>query len=283
LVLNASNSYPSNVAISSTEIKNGFGILANSSNTVTVDGNNKSIDGFSFTRRIKLGGAGNADYRSIAFKTTGASTVTIYAMSSNSGETRQFEMVDFNTGAVVGSVSNLGGSSISKVTFNAPRAGIYYVRSVVSGVNVYYISVTNGAALTLQDLEGGEVPTERPTQTPTQTPTQAPAVTHNFTTNGKTSSFFNITGNLSTSYGTVNYNGLTLTQCLKIESSTNITFTVTRTSTLTLVFPSSFSGEIKVDGNSYKASNGIVTVSLGSGSHTITKDDIAQLFYMSVN
>ena len=46
------------------------------------------------------------------------------------------------------------------------------------------------------------------------------SVIHNFSADGINSSFFTITGNLSTSKGTVTYNGLVLDTCLKLESST---------------------------------------------------------------
>jgi hypothetical protein len=108
---------------------------------------------------------------------------------------------------------------------------------------------------------------------------------HNFTTDGKTSSFYSITGNLSTSYGTVTYQGLTLTQCLKMESSTNISFTTTSVATLTLVFNPDYTGTVKIDGTTYTPSstNGIVTISsLPAGSHTIVKGNgSSYLFYMS--
>lgn len=110
----------------------------------------------------------------------------------------------------------------------------------------------------------------------------ATTITHNFTTSGKSSSVFNITGNLSTSKGTVTYNGLTLTQCLKIESSTNISFSTTGTSTLKLVFNNENSKSIKVDGTNYTMTNGIVTVSLNAGSHTITKKDVVNLYYIEL-
>jgi len=104
---------------------------------------------------------------------------------------------------------------------------------------------------------------------------------HNFTTSGKTSSFYAITGNMNSTPGSVTYNGLTLTERLKIESSTSITYTTTSASTLTLVFDSSFTGTIKVDNVSYTASAGIVTASIAAGSHTITKGSVANLFYIS--
>ena len=106
---------------------------------------------------------------------------------------------------------------------------------------------------------------------------------HNFTTSGLDSSFFTITGSLSDSKGTVNYNGLTLTTCLKMESSTSIKFTTTATQELTLVFNSDFTGKVKIDGTSYTATNGIVTTTLKAGSHTITKGNTANLYYIELN
>lgn len=103
---------------------------------------------------------------------------------------------------------------------------------------------------------------------------------HNFTANGISSSFYTITGNLSTSKGTVNYAGNTLTQCLKIESATSISFNAGSSGKLTLVFAEP-AATIKVDGTKYTSSgDGIITVDLGAGSHTITKADSANLFYM---
>lgn len=103
---------------------------------------------------------------------------------------------------------------------------------------------------------------------------------HNFTANGTSSSFYTITGNLSTSKGTVNYAGNTLTQCLKIESATSISFNAGSSGKLTLVFAEP-TATIKVDGTKYAASgDGIITVDLGAGAHTITKADAVNLFYM---
>ena len=114
---------------------------------------------------------------------------------------------------------------------------------------------------------------------PVVTPTPEGAIVHNFTESGKSSSFFDITGNLSTSKGTVTYNGLTLTQCLKIESSTNISFTLTEERTLILVFVES-TANINIDGDKITSDTNIITVELGVGSHTITKADTKNLFYI---
>ncbi len=106
---------------------------------------------------------------------------------------------------------------------------------------------------------------------------------HNFTLSGTNSTFYNISGNLSDSKGTVNYDGLILTQCLKIESSTSITFTLANKATLTLIFNESFGGKIKIDGINYTAENGVLTVGLEAGPHEITKGDSGNLYYMSLD
>lgn len=107
-------------------------------------------------------------------------------------------------------------------------------------------------------------------------------VVHNFTSAGTTSTFFTITGNLSSSKGTVTYAGLTLMQCLKIESTTSISFTTTKNATLTLVFNPEFSGKILIKGVSYTATAGILTVAIPAGTYPITKSETANIFYMSI-
>jgi len=131
-------------------------------------------------------------------------------------------------------------------------------------------TITKEGATNLYYMQLDQVPTTK-------------AYVHDFTTDGTTSDFFNIQGNLSSNKGTVIYNGLTLTQSLKIESSTSIEFTSTKASTLTLVFKSADGSKIKVDGVSYPIINGIVSVSLASGKHTITKDGSTNLYYMQVD
>ncbi|MBH8567922.1 T9SS type A sorting domain-containing protein [Microvirga sp. STS02] len=109
----------------------------------------------------------------------------------------------------------------------------------------------------------------------------ASAMVHNFTVSGTTSTFYTITGNLSTSQGTVVYNGLNLTQCLKLESSTNVAFTTTAPATLTLVFNDAFSGAVKIDNVNQNVVSGRLTLPLTAGAHQITKGVTANIYYMS--
>ena len=109
----------------------------------------------------------------------------------------------------------------------------------------------------------------------------AGAYKHDFTANGTSSTFYTISGNLSTSKGTVNADGKTLTQCLKMETATSITFNAPSAGKLTLVFVEP-TPTIKIDGTKYTSSGGgIIEADLSAGSHSITKADTANLFYMA--
>ncbi len=107
-------------------------------------------------------------------------------------------------------------------------------------------------------------------------------IVHNFTESGLESDYFNISGNLSDSKGTVIYGGLTLTQCLKIESSTLVSFATKDKATLTLVFNDEFTGDIKINGTSYSATNGILILAISAGDYQITQDNVANLYLISL-
>ena len=108
-------------------------------------------------------------------------------------------------------------------------------------------------------------------------------IVHNFTEDGVESEVFEIMGSLSTTKGSVTYDGETLTRCLKMESSTSITFTLSTSGTMRLVFLESFTGAVKVDDTKYTATAGIATVDLAAGSHTITKADVSFLFLIVID
>ena len=94
---------------------------------------------------------------------------------------------------------------------------------------------------------------------------------------------YTITGNYSNSKGTVTYAGESYSECLKMESATNVSFSTTSEGTLTLVFAEvSNTGAAKVDGTTYASdANGVVTVALPAGSHTITKANSTNLFIIN--
>jgi pectate lyase len=212
---------------------------------------------------------------------SGSGTITVNAAGTQTLTSTSNNNQTVTNGTAIGTiVFTWGGTATDATVTGLPASGLSFTKNTtaktitITGTptaNVSYSIATTGTS--------GSPTTGSGTITVTTGGTSGNEI-HNFTTSGKTSSFYNITGNLSTTKGTVTYNGLTLTQCLKIESTTSITFTTTQSSTLTLVFVES-AGTIKVDNVDKVASGGIVTVSLAAGSHTISKKDTANLFYMS--
>ena len=90
---------------------------------------------------------------------------------------------------------------------------------------------------------------------------------------------FVVSGNGSGSKGSVTVGGTTYSQCLKMESSTSITFTTGEKMTLTLYFGTDDSGKVNIDGEKVAISaDGTCTVTLEAGSHSIKKGDTMNLF-----
>lgn len=172
----------------------------------------------------------------------------------------------------------------------------YQSKILAIGSGAYVGSADTPAETTARTTAGTDQPTATttannqttaaPVTTAPQVTTNAPSVpasgyVHNFTANGLNSDFYQISGNLSTSKGTVNYKGMTLTQCLKMESATSITFNAPANGTMTLVFGEA-AATIKLDGKKLSASEGIITAQITAGAHALSKADTCNLFYMAL-
>lgn len=107
-------------------------------------------------------------------------------------------------------------------------------------------------------------------------------LTCHFSNNSPSNSAFTVNGNYSNSKGTVVVNGTTYTVCIKMESSTNISFNTTQPMILTLVFGEN-GKKVKVDGQEYTSNTeGRVTLEIPAGNHQITKKDTMNLFFISL-
>ncbi len=107
----------------------------------------------------------------------------------------------------------------------------------------------------------------------------------NFTGLTPSNSFYTFTNcNYSDSKGSATVNGVTYTVCLKIESSTKISFTIEEEMVLTLVFEENeTSPSIKIDDVTVSSSgSNIITYTLQAGTHTITKKNVLNLFYINL-
>ncbi|MFQ6600261.1 T9SS type A sorting domain-containing protein [Flavobacterium sp. C3NV] len=212
---------------------------------------------------------------------TGSGTITVSATSGQTlASTANNNQTVANGTSIASIVFTWGGSATDATVTGLPASGISFVKNISAKTITITGTPTATVSYSIATVGTGTAATGSGTITVT-TNNPGNNQIHNFTTSGKTSSFYNITGNMNSTPGSVTYNGLTLTERLKIESSTTITYTTTSASTLTLVFDSNFTGTVKIDNVSYTASAGIVTASVASGSHTIAKGSVANLFYIS--
>lgn len=113
---------------------------------VEVDENSKTAeDGKSFEKRIKLGGAGDANTRSVKFSVGEEATVKVYAMSSTEATDRTLRLYKSDK-TVLGSM-NAYGAKLTKYEFQITEAGEYYLASSSGGVNIYEVIVTFGGSI----------------------------------------------------------------------------------------------------------------------------------------
>lgn len=125
----------------------------------------------------------------------------------------------------------------------------------------------------------GEEPGGEDPNTGGETPVEGAVVCSFDKAGTPSSSLFTVMGNGSNSKGTATYNGKTYNTCLKMESTTNISFTTTKPMKLTLVFADTETASFKLDGKKTVGTSSTYTFdSLPAGEHTITKQDIRNLF-----
>ncbi len=186
--------------------------------------------------------------------------------------------------AISSIVFTWGGDATDVTVTGLPANGLTFAKDTsaktltVTGTpsaTIAYTVTTVGASGTAAAISGTV------TVGTTGNPGSTDGLIHNFTTSGKISTFYTITGNINSTDGSTTYDGLTLTKRLKMESATSITYTTSQVSTLTLVFDADFAKAVKFDGTNYTAVNGVVTIqNVAAGAHSITKGDTTNLFYI---
>ncbi len=120
--------------------ENGFTIKIKSGSKVTVDENDKTVEGITFSRRIKTGGAGAADNRSIHFTAPEAGRLTVYVASSSGSATRQLGL--YKSGTAVGETKTVGSSGVTVLEFEIAESGDYCIYAD-GGANYYYVAFSN--------------------------------------------------------------------------------------------------------------------------------------------
>jgi hypothetical protein len=134
--------------ITQTTVIDGLTIYATDAKKVTVQDNEKEIDGLVFTSRLKLNGSGSIEagavYRVVSFEVTGYTTISIAAISGNGDEIRDLAVV---AGDEELQVLSLAGDAISmNVVEYVGDATSIKIYSKDSGINLYYIKAVTEEA-----------------------------------------------------------------------------------------------------------------------------------------
>ena len=111
-----------------------------------------------------------------------------------------------------------------------------------------------------------------------------PSSTYECHFTGKTpsSSFYTVKGSYSDSKGSFTApNGTTYNIALKLESTTSVTFTTTEEMTLYLGLDKA-TANIKIDDIVATATNQVIQQKIAAGSHTLSKKDTYNLFYINL-
>lgn len=109
----------------------------------TVDGHKKTSDeGIEFTQRLKLNGTGSKDSRSVHFSTDGEAELKIYALSASASAERELGVYKADTDTLVTTIKVANENPLEAKYVTVTEAGDYYIASLASGVNVYYLDVT---------------------------------------------------------------------------------------------------------------------------------------------
>ena len=109
--------------------------------SMAYDGNEKSIDGFKFYKRLKLNGTGSASQRYVHFKVPGDCKITVYGMSGSNGAARSINIDTEEFGSTAMSWEN-DGTAIGKAVYDYEGdATDVWIYSTNSGFNLYAILV----------------------------------------------------------------------------------------------------------------------------------------------
>ncbi|NHN25818.1 T9SS type A sorting domain-containing protein [Flavobacterium jejuense] len=214
--------------------------------------------------------------------------ISVQGITSTAGSTQILNIPNNNdqtvlTGnAISPIVFSWGGTATDVTVTNLPVSGITFVKDIPNKTVTISGTPNADVSFTVSTVGSTGTPISGTGSITVTDGSNLGNEIHNFTTSVLNSSFYTFTSaNMNSNTGSTTYEGLTLTARLKIESSTNISYTTPAVSTLTLVLDPTFNGTIKLDNVSYTANSGLVTIpSIPAGNHAITKGSVANLYYI---
>lgn len=151
-----------------------------------------------------------------------------------------------------------------------------------------YTEPSNSAEENREDMGGNDEEQNPKEEDNTNIETNGSMICHFTGRVPSNTSFYQFSScNYSNSKGTATVNGTIYTDCLKMESATEFSFTSSNTGTLTIVFASGETPSLKIDGiditnmDNAKITDNVLTISnLKAGKHSITKVNSVNVFYI---
>lgn len=160
--------------IRSTTQHGAFTLHATESAHMTVTEHSRSSDqGHEFTQRLQLGGSGSSTQRSVEFQAEEGQTVTFYAQSGSGTDDRRLALYDESWTELDQRPAFRGesGNVLPAQTFQVAEDGTYWIASPASGVNLYYLEVSDAGQaperlpwdqVSTPVITGTEVSTDKP-------------------------------------------------------------------------------------------------------------------------
>ena len=130
-VMNVSNEKNDTYTADFTDKSGYFVVKANADKSVIIEDNSKG----SYTKRLKMGGAGDTEKRSIMFTTSDAATLELDIMSSSDSADRVVIIDDGNGNKE--ELALTASEDVITLTTSLENAGTYYIYSKESGINIY--------------------------------------------------------------------------------------------------------------------------------------------------
>lgn len=177
-----------------------------------------------------------------------------------------------------------GGTANDVTVDGLPASGLTFVKNITAKTVTITGTPTQDVTFTVTTSGSTGTPVSGTGIVTIGEPSTETTFIHNFTTDGKVSTYYAISGNMNSTDGSTTYDGNVLTKRLKIESATTINYSTAKKSTLTLVFDPSFAGKIKFNGTNYTVpagANGVITIqNVPVGANQILKGDTTNLYYI---
>ena len=159
----------------------GLTVTATADAKITIDGSNKTVDEVKYTQRLKTGGSGGENSRTLSFAVEGACKIEVILCSASGSENRLLNICagTYKKEEYLTQLDAVAGDPAKQTYTYTGEATTIYLGSYNSGINIYAIYVTPAGDSGEQPGEGDDQPGEGG-----ETEGVAPILVKDATTNG---------------------------------------------------------------------------------------------------